>query len=69
LSIYLFLGKWDEADGVVKEAAEKDPNYAQTLINQIMVCFRAYVDFRKKNRFKFQAGLKTVNLGFYTNGV
>ena len=32
-----YLGKWDEADGAVKEAAEKDPNFAETLINQVMV--------------------------------
>jgi len=30
-------GKWEEADGAVKEAAEKDPNFAETLINQVMV--------------------------------
>lgn len=35
--IFPFLGKWDEADGAVKEAAEKDPNFAETLINQVMV--------------------------------
>ena len=35
---YVFLGKWEEADGAVKEAAEKDPNFAETLINQVMVC-------------------------------
>jgi len=29
-------GKWEEADGAVKEAAEKDPNFAETLINQAM---------------------------------
>jgi len=30
-------GKWEEADGAIKEAAEKDPNYADTLINQVVV--------------------------------
>ena len=31
------LGKWEEADGAIKEAAEKDPNFADTLINQVVV--------------------------------
>jgi len=30
-------GKWEEADGAIKEAAEKDPNFADTLINQVVV--------------------------------
>jgi len=30
-------GKWEEADGTSKEAAEKDPNFADTLINQVVV--------------------------------
>merc|ERR1712176_204324 len=34
---HIAQGKWDEADGAVKEAAEKDPNFAETLINQVMV--------------------------------
>jgi coatomer protein complex subunit epsilon len=29
--------KWEEADGAVKEATEKDINCPETLINQIMV--------------------------------
>ena len=33
------LGKWEEADGTSKEAAEKDPNFADTLINQVVVRF------------------------------
>ena len=33
------LGKWEEADGAIKEAAEKDPNFADTLINQVVVSF------------------------------
>lgn len=32
-------GKWEEADGAIKEAAEKDPNFADTLINQVVVSF------------------------------
>ena len=35
--IIVFLGKWEEADGAIKEAAEKDPNFADTLINQVVV--------------------------------
>jgi len=34
---HIAQGKWEEADGAVKEAAEKDPNFAETLINQVMV--------------------------------
>ena len=34
-----FIGKWEEADGAIKEAAEKDPNFADTLINQVTVSF------------------------------
>lgn len=33
---HIAQGKWEEADGAVKEAAEKDPNFAETLINQVM---------------------------------
>ena len=39
----LFLGKWEEADGTSKEAAEKDPNFADTLINQVVVRFLIYL--------------------------
>lgn len=35
---HIAQGKWEEAEGVVREAADKDPNYADTLINQIVTC-------------------------------
>lgn len=38
---HLAQQKWEEADGAVKEATEKDINCPETLINQIMV--RSYV--------------------------
>lgn len=34
---HLAQQKWEEADGAVKEATEKDINCPETLINQIMV--------------------------------
>lgn len=37
VAAHIAQGKWDEAEGAVKEAAEKDPNFAETLINQVMV--------------------------------
>ena len=41
----LFSGKWEEADGAIKEAAEKDPNFADTLINQVVVSIAKLVLF------------------------
>jgi coatomer protein complex subunit epsilon len=36
-SSHVAQGKWEEADGAIKEAAEKDANFADTLINQVTV--------------------------------
>ena len=45
------LGKWEEADGTSKEAAEKDPNFADTLINQVVVRFLNFRSIFKTKKF------------------